>query len=168
MMRIYFILFIALLGFSAPASAQTPIPQGASQLNFGAGLSSVGIPVYVGFDVGARHDLSFGGEASFRYKYEKWKQVRYRNNVIGISANGNYHFNRLLHMSSMWDLYAGLNLGFFIWNDAPGYDGPRSTGLGLGPQFGGRIYFSDKMAINLEFGSRNEFSGGKIGLTVRL
>ena len=167
-MRHCFIPLVVLLVCAAPVFAQNPIPKGTSQLNFGVGLSSWGIPLYVGFDAGAKHDLSFGAEASFRYRYEKWKQDRYRNSVIGISGNGNYHFNRLFHMSSEWDLYAGLNLGFYIWNYAPGFEGPRTTGLGLGAQVGGRYYFSGRTALNLEFGSGNAFSGGKIGLTVRL
>jgi hypothetical protein len=168
MLRIRTFSLLALLVLSAAVFAQTPIPKGRSQLNFGVGLSSWGIPVYVGFDVGAKHDLSFGAEASFRYKYEKWKQNRCRNSIIGISGNGNYHFNRIFNMPSQWDLYAGLNLGFYIWNYAPEYQGPRTSGLGLGAQVGGRYYFSGKTALHLEFGSGNAFSGGKIGLTIRL
>ncbi len=109
-MRLF--LIIGFLCCMTATFSQTPIPKGRSQLNLGVGLSSWGVPVYVGFDVGARHDLSFGAEASFRYYHEKWKQVRYRHSIIGLSANGNYHFNRVFHIPSNWDLYAGLNLGW--------------------------------------------------------
>jgi len=40
--------------------------------------------------------------------------------------------------------------------------------LGLGAQVGGRYYISNKVALNLEFGGGNAFSGGKFGLTFKL
>lgn len=162
------ILIIGFLCCVTVVYSQSPIPRGSKQLNLGVGLTSRGIPFYIGFDAGARHDLSFGAEASFRYYNEKWKNHFYRHSIIGISGNGNYHFNRVFSMPSNWDLYAGLNLGFYVWNYAPGYDGRGTSGLGMGAQFGGRYYFSSKAGINLEFGSNNAFSGGKVGITIRL
>ena len=165
-MRLF--LIMGMLCWTALASSQNPIPKGRSQLNLGVGLSSWGIPFYAGFDAGVGGDFSLGAEASFRYNYEKWKQNRYRHSIIGISGNGNYHFNRVFDMPSTWDFYAGLNLGFYIWNYAPDYGGNKTSGLGLGAQVGGRYYFSSKAGINLEFGSGNAFSGGKVGLSFRL
>lgn len=148
--------------------SQTPLPKGSSQLNVGVGLSSWGIPFYLGFDAGMKNDFSLGAEASFRRNYENWKQNRYRHSIIGISGNANYHFNRVFGITPNWDLYAGLNIGFYIWNYAPNYDGNKTSGLGLGAQIGGRYYFSNKTGINFEFGSGNAFSGGKVGLSFKL
>ncbi len=148
------------------AFAQSPLPKGAKQFNAGVGLSGWGVPIYLGMDFGVHPDISVGGEISFRNHRSEWRGVRYRHNVTGIAANANYHFNRVLSIPSNWDLYAGLNLGFYIWNSPNDYDGDAG-GLGIGAQVGGRYYFTQKFGINLEFGGGNAFSGGKIGVSIR-
>lgn len=148
--------------------AQSPIPEGSKQLNAGFGFSSWGLPIYVGMDFGVHPDISVGGEVSFRSYSNRWNGVSYSHSILGISANGNYHFNSLLEIPTEWDLYAGLNLGFYIWSSPEAYGGTQSSGLGLGIQVGGRYYFSHKLGVNLEFGGGNAFSGGKVGLTIRL
>lgn len=163
-----FLLFLGITLVSAQLYAQTPLPKGQAQLNAGVGLSDWGVPVYLGLEKGVGKDFSVGGELSFRGYRERWDGRRYRHNIIGIAANGNYHFNRILNMSPEWNLYAGLNLGFYIWDSERGYGGNRSSGLGLGAQVGGRYYFSKNVGLNLEIGSGNAFSGGKFGLSFKL
>jgi hypothetical protein len=153
-----------LIGFSF---AQNSLPKGRAQLNLGVGLSSWGIPVYIGLDFGVHPDISIGGEISFRSYHDNWSGDRYNHSVIGISGNGNYHFNRILSLPSQWDFYAGLNVGFYIWNSPDAYKGDHTSGLGLGGQIGGRYFFTNKFALNLEFGGGNAFSGGKLGLTLK-
>jgi len=148
--------------------AQSPIDKGQLQFNAGLGLSSWGVPIYIGADYGIHEDITIGGELSFRSYREDYFAARYRHSVIGISGNGNYHFNRLLNIPSEWDFYAGLNLGFYILNSSNGYPGSTSSGLGLGAQVGGRYYFNDQFGINLEIGGSNAFSGSKFGVTLRL
>ncbi len=84
------------------------------------------------------------------------------------SFNGNYHFNTLLKIPRSWDLYAGLNLGFYVWNSSRDYPGNRASGLGLGAQVGARYFLSNKVGLNLELGGGNAFSGGKFGVTIKL
>ncbi|MES2780865.1 MAG: outer membrane beta-barrel protein [Bacteroidota bacterium] len=148
--------------------AQGPIGKGQNQLNVGVGLSSWGIPVYVGFDHGVHQDVTLGGELSFRSYRNNYSNKDYNHSIIGISGNGNYHFNTLLDIPKSWDLYAGLNIGFYIWNSSSAYRGSGSSGLGLGAQIGGRYYITNKLGLNLELGGGNAFSGGKFGLTIRL
>lgn len=148
--------------------SQNPLPVGKTQLNLGVGLSGWGVPIYIGFDHGIHRDFTLGAEASFRSYNENWKNNRYRHNITGISGNANYHFNNALEMSKVWDLYAGVNLGFFVWNSPDNYDGNHSSGLGLGAQIGTRYYVSNKVGLNLEFGGGNAFSGGKFGVTIKL
>lgn len=158
------LLFIANISF-----AQYKLSKGQAQLNAGVGLSSWGVPIYVGFDVGVHPDISVGGELSFRSYNDNWKGNDYDHNIIGFSANGNYHFNTILNIPEEWDFYAGLNLGFYVWNtDNDDYDGDGSSGLGLGAQVGGRYYFNDRFGINLEVGGASAFSGGKFGITLKL
>lgn len=162
------IITFAFLFFASLIYAQAPVGKGESQLNAGFGLSSWGLPVYIGLDYGVHPDISVGGELSFRSFNDDYANHTYNHSVIGISGNGNYHFNRVLEIPRNWDFYAGLNLGFYIWNSPNDYQGSHSSGLGLGGQVGGRYFFNDKIGLNLEFGGGNAFSGGKLGLTFKL
>jgi hypothetical protein len=157
------ILLISSIGYS-----QSPLPVGRTQVNLGVGLSGWGIPVYLGFDVSVHKDITLGAEFSYREYRENWKDHYYRHNIMGFSGNANYHFNSLLGIPQKWDFYAGLNIGFYVWNSDKDYYGNHSSGLGIGGQIGGRYYFSNKFGINLEFGGGNAFSGGKFGLTIKL
>lgn len=162
------LLTLSFLLLSSLIFAQSPVAKGKSQVNAGVGLSSWGVPIYVGLDYGVHSDITVGGELSYRSYNDKYASISYDHSVIGISGNGNYHFNRILEIPQKWDFYAGLNLGFYIWNSPSDYEGSHSTGLGLGAQIGGRYFFSDAIGINLEFGGGNAFSGGKLGLTFKL
>ncbi len=162
-----FYLSLILVMLTSAIYAQSPVPKGSLQLNAGVGLSSWGIPVYVGLDFGIHRDITIGGELSFRSYHEDWADYRYNHSVIGISGNANYHFNSLFNIPSNWDFYAGLNLGFYIWKSPNDYPGDHISGIGLGAQIGGRYYFTNRFGINLELGGGNAFSGGKFGISLK-
>ena len=163
------LLLIFVLFFSTSAlSAQGPLPVGQNQLNVGFGLSSYWVPLYIGLDFGVHPDISVGLEATFRPYDDIWRREFYRYLTVGFSGNGNYHFNRILYISPRWDLYAGLNVGFYLYDYPDGNPPSRTTGLGVGGQIGGRLYFTNNFGINLEFGGGNAFSGGKFGISVKL
>lgn len=142
--------------------------KGASQLNLGVGFSNWGVPVYLGFDHRVSNDISLGLELSYRGYNEKYSGNDYKHSITGFSGNFNYHFNRVMDIPNNFDLYAGLNLGFYVWSSPTNYYGTHSSGVGLGAQVGGRYFFSPKAGLNLEFGGGNAFSGGKFGLTFKL
>ncbi len=159
-------LFVA--GFLS-VNAQAPIGIGEAQINAGLGFSGWGVPVYGGVDFGVHEDITVGGEVSFRSYKDSWAGTNYNHSIIGLAANGNYHFNRLLEIPKEWDVYGGLTLGYFIWSaNNAGYGGSQSSGLGLGIQVGGRYYFNQKFGVNLELGGGSATSGGKIGVSIRL
>src|SRR5436190_17689031 len=106
-----FLLSIAQLSFG-----QYALPKGNAQFNAGLGFSSWGLPVYIGLDYGVHKDISIGGELSFRHYSDRYAGVSYGHSIIGIAANGNYHFNYLLDIPKEWDFYAGLTLGAYIWS----------------------------------------------------
>jgi outer membrane immunogenic protein len=166
-MKKQILTFILVLAISL-IFAQSPLPKGKSQINAGVGLSTWGVPVYLGFDYGVHPDISLGAEVSYRGYNDNWRDHKYKHSVIGFLANANYHFNTILNIPSNWDFYAGLNLGFYSWNSPNDYEGSHTSGVGLGAQIGGRYFFSDKVGVNLEFGGGNAFSGGKFGLTIKL
>ncbi len=164
---------IALLAFAGiilllPLQSKAQEAENTTQLNAGVGFGDWGIPVYVGLDQYVHPDITIGGVFSYRSYDEKWRDERFDHDVIGLSANGNYHFNSLLEIPEQWDFYAGLNIGFYIWDSPGDYPGNHTSGLGLGAQLGGRYFFNDKVGLNIEFGGGDVVSGGKFGLTIRL
>jgi hypothetical protein len=159
-------LLFSLFIFSV--NAQAPIGIGEVQINAGLGFSNSGVPIYGGFDVGVHEDITVGGEISFRMYDETWNENTYDHTMIGIAGNANYHLNTVLEIPSEWDVYGGINLGFYIVTSESGYDGEEDSGFGLGAQVGGRYYFNEKYGINLEFGGGSTFSGGKIGISIKL
>jgi len=163
-----FLLAITLLAIFGISYGQSSLPKGQAQLNAGVGISGWGIPVYFGIDYGISKNITIGGELSYRTFHESWKDNTYNHNIIGVSGNANYHFNTVLKIPSKFDLYAGLNVGYYAWTSTTGYDGTNSSGLGLGIQAGGRYFFTKGLGLNLEVGGGNAFSGGKIGITVKL
>lgn len=167
-MKKYILITSALMIVSLISFSQHHLSPKSNQLNLGLGFSGWGIPVYLGIDHGLSRDLTLGAELSYRAYHEKWNQNTYNHNITGVSANLNYHFNTILNIPSKWDLYAGLNVGFFIWSSPTSYNGNNNSGLGLGGQIGTRYYFSDKVGLNLEFGGGNAFSGGKFGVTIKI
>lgn len=166
MKKIVLLVAFAFLAITA-TYAQAPLSKGEKQFNAGVGFSGWGVPLYVGMDFGVHQDITVGGELSFRSYSQDLPGGNYKSTIFGISGNGNYHFNRILEIPSNFDFYAGLNLGFYIWNTSNDYPGDGASGLGLGGQVGGRYFFSDKLGINLEFGGGNAFSGGKFGITYK-
>jgi len=162
------IISLALLVISTIVFCQNPLGRRYNQLNLGVGLTGWGIPLYLGLDRYISRDVSLGGELSYRAYNEKWHDDYYNHNIMGVSGNLNYHLNRILDISSPWDLYLGPNVGFYVWTSPDGYTGNRSSGLGLGGQIGIRYYFTNKVGINLEFGGGNAFTGGKLGLSFPL
>ncbi|WP_173968473.1 hypothetical protein [Flavobacterium collinsii] len=57
----------------------------------------------------------------------------YKFSLIGIGANRNYDFNRILEMPSKWDLYAGSGFNYYIRSyDNDLYKTNDHSNIGLG------------------------------------
>lgn len=159
---------LLLLAFTSALSsgfAQSPIGDGGKQVNFGVGLYSRSLPLYLGMDFGIHPDITIGPQIGFDLYLD----------YLAVSGRGDYHFNSLLDIPRDWDFYAGLNIGFVAFfeedyrdRNRPYYNNRnRATGLDLGLQIGGRYYWNESWAINLEFGGGPYFSGGRFGLSKR-
>jgi len=149
------VLAILIMLFAGVTFAQNKVNK--LQFNAGVGFSSWGLPVYVGADFSVHKDITVGGELSYRRKSNY-------GSITGVSANGNYHFNTIFNIHSPWDFYAGLSVGYMIWNYDDSYIREHS-GLGIAGQIGGRYFINDKLGVNFELGGGNAFSGGKVGIT---
>lgn len=166
MKKIIVVIALAFLSISS-TFAQAPLSKGEKQFNAGVGLSGWGIPIYAGMDFGVFKDITVGFEGSFRYYHESWYGTDYTSKIFGFYGNGNYHFNTLLKIPSNFDVYAGLNLGFYIWSSPAHYPGSGTSGLGLDAHVGGRYFFKDNFGINLELSADpfGNLGGGKFGIT---
>ncbi|TSA31016.1 MAG: hypothetical protein D4R64_18885 [Porphyromonadaceae bacterium] len=136
------------------------------QFNFGIGLSTRGIPLYVGADYFITPDITIGLEASIRYRVSPTWYKGY----IGGSVNGNYHFTRILQLPENLDVYGGLSVGpYFGFGKTISYGYyyyPEGPIFGIDLQVGGRYKINDKMWVNAELGL-GSLTGAKIGITLR-
>jgi outer membrane immunogenic protein len=161
-------LILILLLFKVTSYSQNKLDIGEAQINVGLGISNWGVPVYVGADFGAIEDFTLGAEFSYRNFNERFDINKYRHRISCLLINGNYHFNNLFDLPNKFDLYAGLNIGFYSWRYDQNYISQPYSGRGWGGQAGGRYFLSEKVGINLEFGGGVALSGGKLGLTFKL
>jgi len=170
------VVLASLLCFSIVSYSQSPIGKNGKQFNAGLGLTGSGVPVYIGLDFGVHPDITLGVEMSYKSyndDYSYWDghnnvHASAHHNIIGLSGNMNYHFNTILEIPRNWDLYAGLNVGYWVWTSPNNYSGSGNSGLGLGLQIGGRYYFNNKIGINLEIGGPMSGAGGKIGVSIKI
>jgi hypothetical protein len=168
MKSLRYMLSAAALMFITSAFSQYALQTGKMQVNAGIGLSTWGLPLYVGADYGFDKNISAGGELSYRSFSDRIYGITYRHSIIGISGNANYHFGNMAGLEDIIDVYAGLNAGFYVWSSSSDYVGNDGGGFGIGAQIGGRYYFKKNMAVNVELGGGNAFSGGKLGLSFLL
>jgi hypothetical protein len=150
MKKITFLFGILLIaGAIVAQEGQAPLAKGEKQLNFGLGFSERGLPVYGGLDFAVHNDWTVGPVI---------KLVIDDDFGFGALGRFDYHWNRLIGIPSNWDFYAGAQLGFISGDE---FD------LDLGLQVGGRWYWSDKWALNLEFGGGTGY-GTSIGVSMKL
>lgn len=162
-MKKQFLVLGALITFGF-ANAQAPLEKGGIQFNAGLGTSGWGTPVYVGVDYGIANDITLGAEGSYR----SYNQTGFKSSIIGLQVNGNYHFNKILSIPSKWDFYAGASGNYYIWKTDFEYEYlAEASGFGIGFQVGGRYFFSKSFGVNLEGGSGNSTTGGKLGITYK-
>lgn len=147
------LLFTMLLLFTAGLFAQkggvAPLAKGDKQLNFGAGFSSNGLPVYVSMDFAVHKDVTITPQVNVKFD---------DNTNFGILFKADYHWNYLIGIPSNWDFYAGARVGVDFGDD---------TDLDLGIQVGGRWYWSDRWGLNLELGGGTGF-GTTLGVSMKL
>ncbi|CAD0009821.1 outer membrane beta-barrel protein [Flavobacterium chungangense] len=159
-------LFLSLLAITV-SKAQAPLEKQKIQLNTGFGSSGWGTPIYVGLDYGITDNITIGAEVS----YQAYKIYDIKSTILGLQANANYHFNKVLNIPNKWDCYAGLSVNYYNWTIK---DADTNTSLvddtpfGVAGQVGGRYFFNQKIAVNFELGGGNATSGGKIGITYKL
>lgn len=129
------------------------------QFNAGVGLSTWGIPFYIGADYWITDDITVGVEASFRYRLLR----TYKYGYIGGLGNVNYHVNNILELPDNVDAYIGLSAGPYV--GFGNYYSGTSLRFSIGGQVGGRYKLSDNLWVHAELGG-GSLSGAKVGITI--
>lgn len=182
------ILSTVLTLISITSFAQGALNKGNVEFNGGIGFSNWGIPLSLGLDYGIGNNITLGGEFTYRvdrgnsgygglysgyyYDADYGYYSNYKQPIIGIAANGNYHFNHLIKViPKNVDLYAGVNLGYYIRTNKYDHYYDNSSGLGVGLQTGGRYFFNNNFGVNAEATVGRMINGGlygiKVGVTYR-
>lgn len=167
------IILVGVIISTSSVIAQGTLTKGEKQLNAGLGISTFGVPVYLGADFGISENITIGPRISYRKNTEKYFGNKYSQSLTVVSFNGNYHFNQLLKLPDAWNVYAGVTLGYYVWSDVKwnnssttGFGG-EGSGLGFDAQVGARYFFNENLGINLELGGGTG-SGGIVGITYKL
>lgn len=145
---------ITLMSFGQKET-NTTLDKSKMQWNIGVGLSTWGLPVFLGVDYWLKDDITVGVEGSFRYSL--WSNYA----TIGASVNANFHFAKYLDLPDNIDLYGGLSAGPYFSNYWT-----HKIRININGQIGGRYHLSETTAVMAELGG-GTFSGGKVGLTFR-
>ena len=149
-------LFLAFLtctsfGFENTVDAQVRIQSGQrwDLINAGLGMSTRGLPLFVGVEQTLDDHISAALIGTFQSGRENGSAGTWSHQYFGVGLQGNYHFIELA--PSPFDLFAGLTLGWFAhsykWAGAgpapSSYDGSAIGGTGLSGQIGGRYTYKD-------------------------
>ncbi len=146
----YLFIFFAVNGICNAQAGVAPLATGETQLNMGCGFNTEGVPFYVGMDYAILSDVTVGAQVNV--------VLDDADPSLSIMARGDYHFNYLLNIPKVWDVYAGANAGINFGEGDP---------LQLGIQLGGRWYWNNKLGINFEIGGGNIF-GTTLGVSMKL
>ncbi len=151
---------------SKPAFSQAPLAFDKVQFNTGFGISDRGVPIYAGIDYGLAELISFGGEIQYSAFREKWQEEQWKHSSFLVALNSNYHFDELLNISSVYNVYAGVSFGFAMISSQSektdvviNYEGDYHSSLNYSANFGGRYFFTDHIGANLQLGFGTMITG---------
>lgn len=177
------LLLTSIITISAQDAESSSDP--GRHLNFGIGASSWGVPIYANmeFPVSTTEPITLAVGGSYQSKSESYNYYYYnatwRHTIMGLSVAGNYYGDELIGLSDQFDLYAGLQLDYYIWKTTlkdsddgftESYSDSGLGGLGFSGIIGGRYHFgtSKRTSLNVVLGGGTVLSSGRIGLSVRL
>lgn len=168
MKKILLLVFFAGMIFSA--RAQYPLEQGRLQVNLGTGYTNQGIPAYLGADFGIAENLSLGVDGSYRFFNENFGNIMYKHSIITVLGNVNFHFNKMFKLRdhTSTDLYGGFSGGYVMAESPALYNGGVETSAVFGAQFGYRMFFNEKLCLDLQVNAMSTYMGARIGLTILL
>jgi|LGVE01.1.fsa_nt_gb hypothetical protein len=143
-MKKTFLIILFIIGITSLSYGQAWDGIGDKKVSAGLEFYGYGSGIVANYDYGIHDDFSVGGGINFNFDSSNFY----------FNIRGDYHFQRLLEMPSIFDLYAGLDLGF---------NTNHSSSFGFGAHLGGRYMFTDVIGLFVEIGSR-----GSVGVIYNL
>ena len=143
------------------------------QVNAGLGMSTRGLPVFIGVEQTVDDHISAALIGAFQSYRENSSAGTWNHQFYAVGLQGNYHFTELA--PTPYDFFAGLTVSWsahrFRWAGAGAapnsYDGRATGGTGLSAQIGGRYtYRNTTFLVQLDGGTLN--SGFLVGLSFPL
>ena len=165
--------WLALQYHSAEAQVQLNSGDRFDLINAGFGMSTRGLPVFVGIEQSIDDHISAGLMGSFQSYGENSPSGSWTHQYFGLGLQGHYHFVELA--PPPFDFYAGLTLGWFghkyRWagvGSSPGtYDGSAIGGMQLAGHLGGRYTYKD-WTLMAQLSGGSLLSGFLVGLSFPL
>lgn len=169
------LLGLALFSSVVDVNGQGLIQSGGrwDQVNAGLGMSTRGLPVFIGVEQTVDDHISAALIGTFQSYRENSSAGTWNHQFYAVGLQGNYHFIELA--PTPYDFFAGLTVSWsahrFRWAGATAapnsYEGSAIGGTGLSAQIGGRYtYRSTTFLVQLDGGTLN--SGFLVGLTFPL
>lgn len=143
MKKLFFISIISIFSLTN-INAQAWEGVGSKYLSGGLEFYGFGTGAMVNFDYGIMEDFSIGAGLNYSFDVSN----------LYINARADYHFQRLLQLPSVFDVYGGLDIG---------YNTNFDPNIRFGVRAGARYMIFDTVGLFLEIGSR-----GNIGAVVNL
>ena len=143
-MKKVILLFAIIIFSSSQISAQAWDGIGARNLSAGVEFYGYGTGAVVNFDYGLLEDVSVG--AGMNYSFDA--------SNLYVNARADYHFQRLLKLPSVFDIYGGLDVG---------YNTNFDPNVRFGVRAGARYMIFETVGLYLEVGSR-----GNVGMVFNI
>ena len=143
-------------------NAQAQYDKGDNLLNVGLNIGT-GLGAGAAYEVGFHEFISAGGE----FNYTSWGSAGYRINLMTFGARGSYHVGKHFIENDQIDFYAGLGIGYRLFNDNIGFLNSYANGVYFSPFLGIRYYFKPNMAALAEGGYQTG-SALKVGITLKM
>lgn len=163
MKKIFFVLFLGCLCMTTLSAQRNTFSGYGHTLNLGLGIGYydyVGnsMPVlHANYEFDIANDVTLAPFVTFYSYRSHYGGYSYRETVMPIGVKGTYYIDRLIRLSSDWDIYGAGSLGFGFrrvsWdNSYPGDrdDYPKGGALRLDLHIGAEYHLNDDLGIFLD------------------
>lgn len=164
------ILFIILLKLLLSMNANSQIFEFVKDkhVNLGVGLSSWSFPIYSGIELFLNKNFSLGLEATYATNTLNIFNFNKNNSILGFNSFTNYYLNSLFDVELRFDIYTGVNMGYYFLSKYNNFPNSVQRGFNFGAHLGAKYNLNQKFAINLELNVSNKIRGTRAGISIKI